>query len=82
MENGQVHQGLVHQDQELIPQQSQQSNSSHPSQKQIAHLEKVRPACNQARRQTAKQIREEAIRVASVNMVTESQGQRYSPRLH
>ena len=69
MENGQVHQGLVHQErehQELIPQQSQ-----HPSQKQIAHLEKVRPACNKARRQTAKQIREEAIRVASVNMVTE-----------
>ena len=53
-----------------VDQQSQLSNP-HSTPKQLAHLETARPSAHKARRQSAKQLREEAIKVASLNLVTE-----------
>ena len=50
---------------------AQQLSNPHSTPKQLAHLENARPSAHKARRMSAKQLREEAIRVASVNMVTE-----------
>ena len=53
-----------------VDQQSQLANP-HSTPKQLAHLENARPSAHKARRMSAKALREEAIRVASLNMVTE-----------
>ena len=55
----------------IAAQAYQQLSNPHSTPKQLAHLENARPSAHKARRMSAKQLREEAIRVASVNMVTE-----------